>query len=416
MRLISGFFMARPKLAFAGAVTTLLSALAEIAYPWLLQHGIDAAVGEDPAWSVQGAALSMVGVIIAVVIGHGVTLVFQTLMFSTASFNLRRRLYDHVQRLPLPWLDRHRSGTLAYRVTSDVSALEIGLAELFGDFSFDLLVAIGVAAAMAATDWLLTAMVIGIMATASAVAGHFGDRLPSFKRASQMLAARLAGLMQEAVGATRTIRSFGAESYEVGRLDVINRRMRRLDIAGGLLRAFVTPLWHFAETLGVVVVLWYGGHLVASQSISVGTLVAFIAYLELLAGPINRFGSYYVQFQTCRGVASRINDLLLEPASVISGAQYPKFDGRLVVEDVAFSYPGTERRVFSGLSFTIEAGEQVAIVGPNGTGKSTLFDLLMAFYHPQQGRILSAGINIKDWQPDAWRASIGLMLQACLSG
>jgi len=411
IRLFASFLAARPALLAAALLMTALSAVAEMAYPWLLQRGIDAIVGEATGWTVAQAALAMIGVIVAVVIGHGATLLLQARMFAAASFRLRARIIDHVHRLPLDTLARRRSGELAYRVSSDVGVLETGLAELFGDGLFDLLVVLGATVAMATISWRLTLVVLAIMLVATLVAERLGARLPAVKRASQGRAARLAGMMQETIGAIRTIRALTAEAVTSLRLAAINGRIRDIDIKGGQLRALVTPLWHFAETLGVVAVLWYAGGLVMAHAISVGTLIGFMAYLELVAGPINRIGGYYFQWQTCHGVAGRILDLLAEPAEAGGGAGAAAFDGVLEIDGVSFAYPGTERLVLRDVSLRIAPGEHVVLVGHNGSGKSTLFDLLLRFHAPQSGQIRFGGSDIADLDATQWRQRAGLMLQ-----
>jgi ABC-type multidrug transport system fused ATPase/permease subunit len=414
-KLFVGFLTARPLLMAAALAMTVLSAVAEMAYPWLLQHGIDAVVdggGDAPTgWTVERAAIAMVGVIVVVVLGHGITLALQARMFATAAFALRNRIIAHVQRLPLAALARWRSGELAYRVGSDVAMLETGLAELFGDCLFDLLVVLGATLAMASISWRLTIVVVLVMSLATALAERLGTRLPAFKRASQGRAARLAGMMQETIGAIRTIRALTAEAATGLRLAAVNGRLRDLDIKGGHLRALVTPLWHFAETLGVVVVLWYAGGLVMAHAISVGTLIGFMAYLELIAGPINRFGGYHVQWQTCRGVAERILDLLAEPTDTAGGALPASGDGVLALQGVSFAHPGSERDVLRGVSLQVAPGEHVALVGRNGSGKSTLFDLLLRFHAPRRGHVSFGGVDIAGLDVTQWRRRVGLMLQ-----
>lgn len=410
-RLIGRFVTTRPALTIGALTTIMICAIAEIAFPRLLQNGIDAALGETTGWTVKSASLAMLVVIFVIVIGHVAALIFEAHMVSASSFDLRRRIYSHVQRLPLLSLARHRSGSLAYRTTSDVATLETSIRELFGDFNFDLLVGAGALVAMLATDWHLTLLVVCVMLTATGIGSHLGKRIPTFKRASQILGARLAGVMQESVSAAVTLRAFGAETRSISRLDTVGRKLQGLELRNGLLHALVTPLWHFAEALSIVIVLWYGGSQVAAGHMTVGTLVAFLAYLELLGGPINRFGEYYFQLQSCQGVAAHILTLLEEAPEDQGGSARPQPDGKIVVENLSFRYPGADRPVMQDISFAIEAGEHVAIIGRNGAGKSTLFDLLMRFYLPQTGRIVSGGTDLTAWDPTAWRASVGLMLQ-----
>ena len=413
--LIARFVVARPALMASAMAVTVLSCLAEIAFPWLLQQGVDAAVGEPTGWTVREAALAMMVTIGVIAGGHALTLVFESLMFASASFDLRRRLYRHLELMPLAALTRHRTGSLAYRATSDVAALEASIVELFGDFLFDLLVAAGAIAAMMMTDVRLTLIVMIVMIAATAVGGYFGEKLPVYKRAAQMLSARLAGRLQESLAGVRTVRALGAEDHETARLDAVNRKIQGIDIRGGMLRALVMPLWHFAEALGIVAVLWYGGSLVAAKAIGIGSLVGFIAYQQLLSGPLNRCGHYYFQFQASRGVAGRIASLLtsgltpaLAPGQPREGAAA---DGDFAFERVSFQYPGTTRPILRDVSFLVTRNEHVALIGRNGAGKSSVLDLAMGFHVPDSGRIHSGGHELSETDPRTWRTDIGLMLQ-----
>ena len=410
-QLVWRFITDRRGLALAALATVIVSAFAELAFPYLVQQGVDAAIGEPGAFSLDAVAIAMVAVVLVIVLGHAAAILIETWLFSGQAFELRRILYAHFQNLPLAYLSRQRTGALTHRGTSDVSALETGVAELFSGLLFDALVGIGVMIAMLLTEPRLSMLVIAVMLVATLTSGRAARPMPAFQRMSQMLGARLAGRLQETLGATRTVRAFGAEAREVARLDAINRRILLAERQSGLRRAVVSPLWHFAEALGLVATLWYGGHLVASDSISIGSLVGFMAYMELLAAPMNRAGDYYAQFQACRGIGQRIVALLSGiPTPPPSGTRRGQ-DGPIVLSHVGFHYPGSERGVLRDVSFEVAAGECVVLLGRNGAGKSTLFDLLLRFYPPDSGAIVAGGIDLAEWDTAAWRAMLGFMAQ-----
>src|SRR5919201_3712955 len=171
----------------------------------------------------------MAVVIVLIVVSHASALVLETWLFSGASFNLRHTLYAHLQRVPFSELSRHRTGALSYRATSDVAAFETGLTELFSVCTFDVLVGAGVAVAMALTDARLTAVVVAIMVASIVVSGRVGRPLPGLKRVTQTLGARLAGMLQESLAASRTVRAYGGEALVVARLDDVNQKLLATD-------------------------------------------------------------------------------------------------------------------------------------------------------------------------------------------
>lgn len=409
--LFISFVTHRPSLVAAAIVVVLGSAAAEVAFPWLLQLGVDSAIGEPNAVPLITVAVSMAGLMVLIVLGHGVTLLIETWLFSGAAFDLRRTLYERYQHLSLQALGRQLTGTLTHRATTDVTAFADGMVELFSGLVYDLLVGIGVLIAMSLVDLRLTAMVTAIMLVATASNSWVGRSLPVYSRLMQMLQATLAGRLQESLGAARTVRGFGAETQEVASLDTINTKLLHAERRAGLLRSAVTPLWHFAEGLGIVALLGYGGSLVAAGTISIGAMVGFMAYMELLAGPITRIGSYYAQFQTSRGVAERIVDLMASHEEAPSGGTKRGEGTAIALHGVGFRYPGAQRWALRDVGFGVAEGECVAVAGRNGSGKSTLFDLLLHFQEPTEGRITVGGVDLADWDAAAWRATLGFMPQ-----
>ena len=409
--LFIGFVTHRPSLVAAAVVTVVASAAAEVAFPYLLQLGVESAIREPGAVPLTTVALLMAGLMVLIVVGHGVTLLIETWMFSAAAFDLRRVLYERFQHLSLQAFGKQLTGTLTHRATTDVGHFEDGMIELFSGLVYDALVAFGVLVAMSMVDLRLTALVTAIMLVATASNSWVGRALPVYSRLMQMLEATLAGRLQESLGATRTVRGFGAEAQEVARLDTINTRLLHAERRAGLLRSAVTPLWHFAEGLSIVALLGYGGSLVAAGTITIGAMVGFMAYMELLAGPITRIGGYYAQFQTSRGVAERIVDLMQSHEEAPAGGTGQGQGTAITVQGVGFRYPGVERWALRDVSFTVAEGECVAVAGRNGSGKSTLFDLLLHFQEPTEGHIIVGGLDLTAWDNKAWRATLGFMPQ-----
>jgi ABC-type multidrug transport system fused ATPase/permease subunit len=405
------FVTDQPLLDVAGAAVVLALACAEIAVPWLLQEGVDAATGWPTAWPLSAVSLVLAAVLALIVGLRAAALLIETWLFSGASFELRRRLCGHFLHLPLAELSRHRSDTLTRRSVRDVAAFEAGVAELFAHLLYDVLVGLGAAAAMALIDLRLTIVVITVMAVASVATGHLGRSMPVLGRATQMLGARLARRLHEALGATRTVRALGGEARELARLDAINRRILATGRKDGRCRAIAKPLRHLAEAVGLVAVLAYGGDLLAAHTISVGALVGVIAYMALLAGPIRRFGGYFARFQYCRRIAERIAGLLRSGAPGLPSGTLRGSGADIAFSRVGFRYSGADRSALRGVSFSVGEGQHVALVGRAGAGTSTLFDLLLRLYQPDEGCVAAGGVDLAAWDVAAWRDSVGFLSQ-----
>ncbi len=388
-------------------------AAAELTLPWLLQQAIDTALGEAHGSSLDRWVLWMLGLLALLYVAHAALLQVEARVLYAGSYALRRRLYVHFHSQSLAFFHRHKTGELMHRVTSDAALFEDHAVELFSDLPFEVLTVMGVLSVMAWTDVRLTGMVVFFLLAASGITAYVGRPLPTLRKSIQNIGSRLAGRLQETLAGIRTVQAFKSERYELQRLDEANRTILHGELRAGGLEALVVPVFELMELLGVVLVVWYGGHLILGKHITAGALVAFMAYMEILAGPVSRVGSFYRHVQTCRAVGARLQELLAdhEPLPASSGRRPSEDRWDIRIETVSFRYPGSTRDVLRDLTVTVKPGEVVAVVGRNGAGKSTLMDLLLRFYDPSEGRIVVGGVDLREWDLDLWRTSAGLMTQ-----
>lgn len=415
-RLFLAVVAARPGLLGGLLLCAAGVAAAELAIPWLLQQAVDAALGEGGAARLDRIGLAMLGVIAALYAFHCVLLRLEALVLYEGSFRLRRRLYAHLLTRPLAFFHRARTGELLHRVVSDTAVFEDNAVNLFSDLPFEVLTVVGVLTLMVVTDPRLAAVVVGFLLAASIVSAWVGRPLPTLRKSIQSVGAAFTARLQEGLSGIRTVKAFGREGHEVERLDGANRRLRELEVRGGRVEALLVPVFELMEMLGVVLIVWYGAHLILAGRITPGGLVAFIAYMELLAGPVSRAGKFYRHFQQCRAVSERLAGFLAEETggdawSGGGASQVPVPPWPIAFERVAFAYPGGARPALAGVSLAIRPGEVVAVVGRNGAGKSTLLDLLLGFHAPAEGHIRVGGVDLRDWNPAAWRAAVGVMPQ-----
>src|SRR5262249_11805981 len=266
-------------------------------------------------------------------VAHAGLLQVEARVLFAGSYALRRRLYGHFHNQSLAFFHRHKTGELMHRVTNDAALFEDHAVELFSDLPFEALTVIGVLAVMAWTDVRLTGLIVLFLLAAAGITAYVGRPLPTLPKTLQHIGSRLAGRLQETLAGARTVQAFKREPHELQRLDEANRTILQGELRAAGLEALVVPVFELMELLGVVLVVWYGGHLTLSQEITAGALVAFMAYMEILAGPVSRVGSFYRHVQTCRAVGARLQELLTDheglPASSGRRPSEERWDIRL---------------------------------------------------------------------------------------
>lgn len=411
--LIRGYFSQKRSLLLCLFLAIVAAAVLEIIFPWLVQEAVDSAVGDKSAIQFQTAIVGMGLVAVGAALLHGIGIWIDSRLFSAASADLRFKLASGFLHRPLRYIQERHSSELIHRVSTSVTSLEQLMIELFSEMPFSMLVAFGIVVMMIRIDLGMTLLVLSQMGIATYITHRISYRLPAMQRLLQLLGARLAGQLQESLTAIRVIKAFGAEEGQLARFQICNDRLTETTRVAGTLRAVVVPVWGMIEVLSVVIVLWYGGSLLGAGKISIGKLVAFITYVEMLSVPIHRFGDYYFLFQACRGTAQRLAGALTKDRSHVEdrGGVVDADEWSIDVDNVTFSYDPSLPPVLHELSFQIASGESVAIAGRNGAGKSTLLDLLLRFHQPQEGQIRIGSTNLSDWDAIAWRRSIGFVPQ-----
>lgn len=403
----------RKGLLAALIVCAVIMSIAELSIPWLIKEAIDAVLEGDEMFDLNRWLLLTAAVLAGLYLTHALLLRFSAQMILHCTYNLRRRLFEHIHKQSLPFFQRHQTGELMHRVTSDTKVFENGVAPVFRDVPSEIVTMIGVIILMLFLHMELGLLIVAYIIVTAGIAGYLGQSLPTLRKSAQNIGARLIARFQEAIAGVRTVKAFRSEQYELNRLDVENRRIRDVEIKEGKVYALMEPLGDMIELLGLVLVVWYGGYLIMGDEITAGALVAFIAYMEILARPLGRVENYYRNIQSSRAAGERLMDLLEDqerfptPIKIYQSDVYWPVE----VQNVSFRHSGSNRYVLNKISFTVHPGQIIAVAGRNGSGKSTLMDLLLRFYDPSSGRILAGGVDLRKWDIDIWRQFTGLMTQ-----
>ncbi len=378
------------------------------------------AVGSGGA--VLPGVLALVVVLVAAsVLGAGQ----QYLLQRTAEgvvLSTRRLLVDRLLRLPIAEYDRRRTGDLMSRVGSDTTLLRATVTSGVVELAGSVVVGVGALVAMALVDaWLLlvTVLAVSVGVTTAVLASR---RVRTLSRQAQEQVGAMSAAVERALSAVRTIRASGATAREVATVGVSAERAFTAGVQVARLQALVSPAGSIAVQGAFLAVLGLGGYRVATGSIAVADLVAFILYLFLLVMPLGQAIGSYTQLQTGLGALARVQEVLvLEPEHddvperpLVGAALRVLRAGDpvplLELDGVGFGYPdGTP--VLHGVSFAVPAGSRTALVGPSGAGKSTVLALVEGFYPLSAGSVRWAGTDVRELPRAALRARMGYVEQ-----
>ncbi|MCZ2849538.1 ABC transporter ATP-binding protein [Modestobacter sp. VKM Ac-2978] len=406
----------------AAAVLSLFSAAAALAQPALVGQVIGA-VGSGGA-VLPGVVALVVVLVLAAVLGAGQ----QYLLQRTAEgvvLSTRRLLVDRLLRLPIAEYDRRRTGDLMSRVGSDTTLLRAAVTSGVVEIVGSVVVGVGALVAMALVDvWLLlvTVLAVSVGVTTAVLASR---RVRELSRQAQEQVGAMSAAVERALSAVRTIRASGATAREVATVGTSAERAFTAGVQVARLEALVSPAGSIAVQGAFLAVLGLGGYRVATGSIAVADLVAFILYLFLLVMPLGQLIGSYTQLQTGLGALARVQEVLAlepehdeepeRPAAGRSPVVLHTPTGAdpvplLQLDGVGFGYPdGTA--VLDDVSFTVPAGSRVALVGPSGAGKSTVLALVEGFYPLSAGTVRWAGTDVRELPRAALRARMGYVEQ-----
>ena len=326
--------------------------------------------------------------------------------------DLRRDVFDHLQRLSVSYFDRNPIGRLVTRATTDVAALNelftAGLVQMFGD----LFLLFGILGALFLLDVRLALVTISIAPLLLGLTLWFklGARR-AFRRVRKAVA-QINAHLQESVTGMSVVQLFGRQEAVYDEFSEINEEHREANIATIFYYAVYYPGVELITSFGLALIVWFGGGRVVAEALSFGALVAFLQYAQRFYRPLASLSEKLNVLQSAMASAERIFKLLDTEVDVVTPAEPHRgpLVGALELDRVDFSYlPGEP--VLHEMSFRVEPGETVAVVGHTGAGKSTLANLLLRFYDASAGRVLVDGVDVRDWDLEVLRRGVGMVLQ-----
>jgi ATP-binding cassette, subfamily B, multidrug efflux pump len=406
---------ARPhaRVILASGLLFPLVAGVELLQPYLLKVAIDDHIlrGDWPGLTrVVGVLLAT---LLALYVLRAAEDYLMTLSGQRVIHDLRASLFAHLLTLEAAFFDRNPVGRLMTRVLNDVEA--VGEAFTSGLFAVigDVVVLAGVVGVMLWLDWRLALVTFSLVPVLALIVAWFRTHARDAYREVRRRLARLNGFLQESISGMTVIQLFGRERHEAEGFRALNADYRR-----ALFRSTVwdASLYASVEALGsaaLALLLWYGARQIAAETLTFGTLVAFIQYTNRFFLPIRDLGAKYTVMQSAMASSERIFGLLdREPAivSLPAGGPLRLPPSPIIFQSVWFAYDG-ERWVLRDCSFEVREGERVAIVGATGEGKSTCARLLNRFYDVGRGRVLVDGVDVREWDLQRLRRRVGVIFQ-----
>jgi len=359
-------------------------------------------------------------------------------------FDLRQQLYTHVQRMSLRFFTHTRSGEILSRLNNDVVGAQSAVTGTMPNIATNLVTLISTLAVMVSIEWRLAVLAVLILPLFLLPTRRVGRVLRSIRRDSMEFRADMSSIISEtlSINGALLVKTFGRQRQEDERFRDVNRKVRDIGVRRALVGRWFFLGLRVAGALGTALIYWVGGHLVLGDALTVGTIVAFAAYLTRLYGPISALSNVQVEFASSMVSFERVFEYLDLPVEIDDrpdAVPLQSVAGALRFEDVSFRYqPGSsgvegERSLKRGrngeregaaptpvasrpwalrdLSFAIEPGRLAALVGPSGAGKTTVTYLVPRLYDPTDGRITLDGLDLRDLQLESLAEQIGMVTQ-----
>src|SRR5438105_3020830 len=327
--------------------------------------------------------------------------------------DLRTALFRHLQRLSLGFYERTRAGVIISRLTNDVEALDQLVTDGVTSLVQNTLTLIGTAILLIVLDWRLALATLAVIPLMSVATVLFRVRSSRAYRAVRERLGLVTATLAEDIAGMRMVQAFTREPRNIRNFREVSERYRDSNMETVVLNGLYFPFVDLLSSIALAVVLGYGGHLYFNGDVTIGTLFAFMLYVQNFFDPVQQLSQLYNTFLSATAALDKIMDVLDEAPEVVDapGAiELPQVEGHVRFEGVRFGY-GEGDDVLHALDLDVPAGTTVALVGHTGAGKSTIAKLLARFYDPREGRITIDGVDLRDVTQASLRRQLGIVPQ-----
>nr|WP_315232574.1 ABC transporter transmembrane domain-containing protein [uncultured Flavobacterium sp.] len=400
---------------YVGLIFLLFTGATALAFPKLMGMLIDCVKNKD-----NDQANMIAGGLIIILFLQSIFSFFRLYLFvnftENTLANLRLSLYSNLVKLPMSFFSQKRVGELNSRISSDITQIQDTLTSTIAEFLRQFILIIGGVLLLANESIKLTLLMLSVVPLVAVAAVIFGRFIRKYSKKVQDQVAESQVIVEETMQGISIVKAFANEWYEIARYNGKIKEVVKLAIKGGKYRGYFASFIIFCLFGAIVAVVWFGVRLSISGEMSVGQLISFVLYSTFVGASFGGIAELYAQIQKAIGATERVFELLDETPekinSVQEAAETQKIKGNVTFNNVAFSYHSRkEIKVLKDVSFTANFGQKIAIVGPSGTGKSTIASLLLRFYTIDEGEILVDGKNIYDFDLENLRGNMSIVPQ-----
>jgi subfamily B ATP-binding cassette protein MsbA len=400
-------------LLIVAAIFGLVGSAFELLLPLFAKTAVDHVTKTSKVSDVDLYSAALVGCVVLSALSNYAQFFLSARAGNAIIKDLRVRLFSHLQRLPIAYFDRVRTGDLASLLSNDVSQLQVTLATDVAGFAGTLFLLGGGLLMAVALNWRLTLIVMTILIFVMAFFVTTGRRLRKLNRAALDALADAMGSVTEVLANIRLVKAFAREDYEDDRSNRKFDELLHLSNRSSAVEGLMINVGIAGSFLMIIGCLWFGGRGVLSGAFSAGDVAGFLTALIVILAPMANFSALFTRLQRTIGASERLFAILdepVEPRDGLNSVDFPEGLGEVDFRDVNFSYVN-DQPVLTELHLALAPGKVTALVGPSGAGKTTLSSLLYRFYEPQSGTISINGIGIDQIKRGSLRANIGIVPQ-----
>jgi ATP-binding cassette subfamily B multidrug efflux pump len=328
-------------------------------------------------------------------------------------YNLRSQIFGKIQELSLGFFDQHEAGDLMSRLTNDTDVINQVLTMGLNRFFSSALTLVGILLAMLALNWRLALVSFSVLPIMILSTVFFSGRARRAFRVTRKTIGGVSAELEENIAGVKVAQAFSGEQAIVDAVRRVSAANRDANVTAESITAAFAPTLDVLATVGVAIVVGFGGYLVLNNLATVGVIVAFVQYVRRFFEPVRAISMIWTSMQSAIAGAERIFELLDTPPIIVDAAdavELPFIEGRIAFEDVCFEYNAGER-VLEDVDLVAEPGQTVALVGPTGTGKTTVINLIGRFYDVCGGRVTVDGHDVREVSYASLRSQMGIVLQ-----